>query len=186
MRCSSVFLTFVSPCVTSTMIFVTNKMQQNYIFIDSFKSTLHVSGDSFSHFQEHFDCVYSILEQYIDALFQNAVNTVKVLPKMGETVARNMASRLKRIDKNVTLLHLVGYGYHWSSVCLYNWTKTVGWVPLNWLHLFKNCNIFLSHSAICLTDFIRDIFIATSLCRNLVVQSHYNTKSIQLWIRKTN
>jgi len=34
---------------------------------------------------------------------------------MGETVARNMQSRLKRINKNVILLHLVGYGYHCTS-----------------------------------------------------------------------
>jgi len=29
-------------------------MQQNYIFVDSLKSAVHVSGDSFSCFQEHF------------------------------------------------------------------------------------------------------------------------------------
>jgi hypothetical protein len=28
-------------------------------FIDSFKLALHVSGDSFAHLQEHFDCIYS-------------------------------------------------------------------------------------------------------------------------------
>jgi len=32
-------------------------------FIDSFKLALHVSGDSFAHLQEHFDCIYSFLEQ---------------------------------------------------------------------------------------------------------------------------
>jgi len=40
------------------MISVTNKMQQNYVFIDSFKSALHVSGDSFAHLQERF--VYTV------------------------------------------------------------------------------------------------------------------------------
>jgi len=49
------------------MISVTNKMQQNYVFIDSFKSTLHVSGNSFAHLQDYFDCIYSILEQCTDS-----------------------------------------------------------------------------------------------------------------------
>jgi hypothetical protein len=97
------------------MISVTNKMQQSYIFIDSYKPARHVSGDSFAHLREHFDCIYSILEQCIDVLFQNAVYTVEVLLKMGETVTRNMKSRLKRINKNVILLHLVGHEYHCTS-----------------------------------------------------------------------
>jgi len=73
-------------------------------FIDSLKLAVHVSGDSFAHLQEHFDCIYSFLEQCthfavccrsaadstVGTLFQKAVYTVKVLLKMGETVARNM------------------------------------------------------------------------------------------------
>jgi len=31
-------------------------------FTDSFKLVLHVSGESFAHLQEHFDCIYSFLE----------------------------------------------------------------------------------------------------------------------------
>jgi len=42
-------------------------MQRNYIFIDSFKSAQHVLGESFALLQEHFDCIYSFLEQYIDS-----------------------------------------------------------------------------------------------------------------------
>ena len=42
-------------------ISVTNKMQQSYVFMDTFKSALHVSGDSFAHLQEHFYCIYSFL-----------------------------------------------------------------------------------------------------------------------------
>ena len=36
-------------------------------FIESFKLDLHVSGDSFAHPQEHFDCLYSFLEQFTDS-----------------------------------------------------------------------------------------------------------------------
>jgi len=32
-------------------------------FIDYFQLALHVSGDSFAHLQEHFDCIYSFLDQ---------------------------------------------------------------------------------------------------------------------------
>ena len=35
----------------------------NISFIDSFKLSLHVSGEYFAHLQEHFDCIYSFLEQ---------------------------------------------------------------------------------------------------------------------------
>jgi len=63
-------------------------------FIDSFKLALHVSGDSFVHLEEHFDGIYSFLDNIPTVLsaaeFQKAVYTVKVLLKMGETVARNM------------------------------------------------------------------------------------------------
>ena len=62
-------------------------------FIDSFQLALHVSSDSFAH-QEHFDGIYSFLDNTLPVLsaaeFQKAVYTVKVLLKMGETVARNM------------------------------------------------------------------------------------------------
>ena len=33
-------------------------------FTDSFKLALHVSGDSFAHLQENFDCIYSFLEKW--------------------------------------------------------------------------------------------------------------------------
>ena len=36
-------------------------------FIDSLKLAVHVSGDSFAHLQEHFDCMYSFLEQCTDS-----------------------------------------------------------------------------------------------------------------------
>ena len=98
---------------------------QKICFIDSFKLALHVSGDSFAHLRDHFDCIYSFLEHCTDSavccrpvtqigcnlchrsaadsrvskLFQKAVRTVKVLMKMGETVARNKYSKLKRINK---------------------------------------------------------------------------------------
>ena len=49
------------------MISVTNKMQQNYFFIDYFKSALHVSGDSFACLHGHFDCIYSFLGQCTDS-----------------------------------------------------------------------------------------------------------------------
>ena len=75
-------------------------------FIDSFKLALHVSGDSFVHLQEHFDYIHSFLEKCTDcyllqqtAEFQKAVYIVKVLLNMGETVARNTYSKLKRINK---------------------------------------------------------------------------------------
>ena len=32
-------------------------------FIDSFKLALHVSDDSFAHFQEHFDCTDSAADR---------------------------------------------------------------------------------------------------------------------------
>jgi len=35
-------------------------------FIASFKLALHVSGDSFAHLQEHFDCTYRFLGQCTD------------------------------------------------------------------------------------------------------------------------
>ena len=38
-----------------------------FVFIDSFKLALHVSGDSFAHLQEHFDCIYSFLEPSTDS-----------------------------------------------------------------------------------------------------------------------
>ena len=31
-----------------------------FFLIDSLKSTLHVSGDSFAHLQEHLDCIYPL------------------------------------------------------------------------------------------------------------------------------
>jgi len=105
-------------------------MQQNYVFIDSlspssmfratvspvFRSTLyiHLFGTM------HRLCCRQPVGSTVGALFQKAVYTVKVLLKMGETVARNMLSSLKRINRNVILLRPVGYGYHRSSVCLYN------------------------------------------------------------------
>jgi len=39
----------------------------NICFIDSFKLALYVSGDSFAHLQEHFDCTYSFLEKCTDS-----------------------------------------------------------------------------------------------------------------------
>jgi len=39
-------------------------MQQNSFFNASFKLALHVLGDIFAHLQEHFDRIYSFLEQY--------------------------------------------------------------------------------------------------------------------------
>jgi len=83
------------------MISVTNKMQQNLFFIDTFKLALHVSGDSFAHLQAHFDCIYSFGTMYRlycllhtgrqqTADVPKAVYTLKVLLKMGETVARNI------------------------------------------------------------------------------------------------
>jgi len=40
------YLTFVCPCIASTMISATKKMQQKFFF-DSSKLTLHVSDDKF-------------------------------------------------------------------------------------------------------------------------------------------
>ena len=41
----------------------------------------------------------SAADSRVGTLFQKAVYTVKVLLKMGETVARNMYSKLKKINK---------------------------------------------------------------------------------------
>jgi len=97
--------------------------------------TLLLTGDTIEMelFQFHLNCVtltdYIILRwncsssistvspvgSRVSTLFQKAVYTVKVLLKMGETVARNMYTRLKRINKSIILLHLVVYGYHCTS-----------------------------------------------------------------------
>jgi len=55
-------------------------MQQNYIFIDSFKSALHVNGNSFAHLQEHFDCMYSFLEQCTDSTADRWHNWDGIVP----------------------------------------------------------------------------------------------------------
>ena len=95
--------------------FNTHERYSKICFIDSFKVAVHVSGDGFAHLQEHYDCIYSFLEQCTDsvvccrqvtdwmelshlsaadstvgALFQKAVCTVRVLLKIGETVVRNL------------------------------------------------------------------------------------------------
>ena len=49
---------FVRLCIIRIMIQATNKMQQN-LFIDLFKSALHVSGDKLAHPQEHFLILYA-------------------------------------------------------------------------------------------------------------------------------
>jgi hypothetical protein len=41
-----------------TTIQATNKMQQ-FMFIDPFKSALHISGANYAHPQEHFGCIYN-------------------------------------------------------------------------------------------------------------------------------
>ena len=48
---------------------------QQILFIDLFKSALHILGDKLAHPQEHFLTVYAVY---------------KVLLRMGEFVARNM------------------------------------------------------------------------------------------------
>ena len=95
------------------MISVTNKMKQNYVFVDSFRELEQSSVSTVSP-----------VGSRVGALFQKAVYTVKVLLKMGETVARNMLSRPKRINKNVIFLHLFGYGYHCGTLCLSSWKRT--------------------------------------------------------------
>jgi hypothetical protein len=54
----TVHLMSVWPCIASTTIQATNKMQQ-FRFIDPFQSALHVLGANYAHPQEHFDCIYS-------------------------------------------------------------------------------------------------------------------------------
>ena len=91
-----------------------------FCFSNSFKLALHVSGDSFAHLQEHFDCIYTAFWNHVPTLpsaadrwmchrsaadgrtgilFQKAVYTVKVLLQMDETVAWDMESKLKGINK---------------------------------------------------------------------------------------
>jgi len=116
-------------------------------FIDSFRFTLYVLGDSFAQLQDHFDCIYSFLEQCTDSavfcrpvtqfgwssiqvlsnlchrsaadlrvgtFFQKAVCTVKVLLRMGETVARNIQSKPKRINKiNFAAFYWFLISLHW-------------------------------------------------------------------------
>jgi hypothetical protein len=42
-------------------------MHQISFFIDPFMLALHVLGNNFAHLQEHFDCIYSFLEQCTDS-----------------------------------------------------------------------------------------------------------------------
>ena len=60
------------------MISATNKMQQN-LFVDSFKLALPPNL-----------CHRSAADNRVGTLFQKAIYTVKVLLKMGETIARKI------------------------------------------------------------------------------------------------
>ena len=56
------FVTFdfcVPVRLFSTTMWITNKMQQLFHFINLFNSALYVSGDKFAHHQEHFLTIYS-------------------------------------------------------------------------------------------------------------------------------
>jgi hypothetical protein len=69
---------------------------QQILFIDIFKSALHVSGDKPAHPQEHFiDSIYSFwytapVGSNIGALYQKLNIQSKMLPRTGGFVARNM------------------------------------------------------------------------------------------------
>jgi hypothetical protein len=87
------------------------------LFIDLFKAAVHVSDDKLAHLQEQFLTVCTALVQCteiaadrsaaISVRCTKAVHTVESALKMGEFGARNMYSRLKKINKR-KLLHLVG------------------------------------------------------------------------------
>jgi len=113
----------------------------------SFKLAVHVLGDSFAHLQEHFDCIYSFLEQCtnsaadssVGTLFQKAVYTVKVLLRMDETVARNIYSKLKRINRTNFAASF------WFLISLY-WTVyfnrwCMGTRHLLLKYLIRHCNM---------------------------------------------
>ena len=63
------------------MVSVNKEMQQNYVVIDTFKSALHVSGDSFAHLHEHFDCIYSFLGKCIDSATDRSAAESMHFPK---------------------------------------------------------------------------------------------------------
>jgi len=101
-----------------------------FCFSNSFKLALHVSGDSFAHLQEHFDCIYSVLELCTDFAFccrpvtHSLVGSRRqsryIVPKsciytqsakwakLSPETCR--ASLKESIQQN--LLHLVGCWYH--------------------------------------------------------------------------
>ena len=122
------------------------KRWRKICFIDSFKLAVHVSGESFAHLQEHFDCIYSFSEQCTDSavcskvrtLFQKAVHTkcswrwVKLSP---ETCTASLKESIKQI-----LLHLLGCWYH----CTRQFISTDGvWVTRHLLlkYVIRYCNM---------------------------------------------
>jgi len=78
-------------------------------FIDSLKLALHVSGDCFFHLQEHFDCIYSFLEQCtVSAVCCRPVTQVGW--NQFHPTCTNLYSKLKRINKtNFFCILLVAY-----------------------------------------------------------------------------
>ena len=86
------------------------------LFIDRFKSALHVLGYKLAHLQENFLTVYTVKK------------------KMGEFVSRNMYSRFKTINEKINkrnLLQLVGclhrssnhcYKKAWMCTCIHTYT----------------------------------------------------------------
>ena len=66
-------------------------------FIDSFKLVLHVPTNL---------CHRSAAHSTVGSLLQKAVYTVKMFLKMGETVARNMWNKLRRINKTFCFIFL--------------------------------------------------------------------------------
>ena len=88
----------------------------NFSFINLFKSALYVLGDKFAHHQEHFfDCIYSFWYNAPTLLpigatwhrsaavsvqcTKSCICNQKVLPRMGEFVARNMWGWFKKINE---------------------------------------------------------------------------------------
>jgi len=98
-------------------------------FIDSFRLALHVSGDSFVHLQEHFDCRYILTKTFHEqgsqikvlliiilscrTLFQKAVYT-KCSWKWEKLSPETWRASLKESIKQIWL-HLVGCWYHCNS-----------------------------------------------------------------------
>jgi len=63
---------------------------QQILFIDLFKSALHVSGEKLAHPQEHFLIVYTAFGTISLHCTKSCIYSQKVLLRMGEFVARNM------------------------------------------------------------------------------------------------